>query len=332
MVGALKFRRLLPVAEVMAERMHWLVPEHLLGGAVVSVPAAPARRRRRGFDPAGELAAALASRLGTEPVACLARRGSGHQVGRRRAERIGHPPQIEPIAESPRSVLLIDDVLTTGATLTACAAALRERRREASRRADLHPAGVGGRFRSGVRDGRAPRRGGRPSCVPGVSWRPGQAVAATRRPGREGVRGKVRGSARSPFFRHGSTSGLGAAALDRRLCTPEPAGEPGDESVTSHDSSSGTRVRGGLLRSPALATKCQPLPHTRPSRPRPQPARAVAETAASLSASRQLRRPILGPAHTRLLSRPQKTRVGSAAAGDSQFAPSGAPPRPRRGG
>ncbi len=125
LVGALKFRRLLPVAEVMAERMHWLVPGHLLGGAVVSVPAAPARHRRRGFDPAGELAAALAIRLGTEPVTCLARRGSGHQVGRRRAERIGHPPRIEPIAESPRSVLLIDDVLTTGATLTASAAALR---------------------------------------------------------------------------------------------------------------------------------------------------------------------------------------------------------------
>ncbi|HVW48734.1 MAG TPA: phosphoribosyltransferase family protein [Solirubrobacterales bacterium] len=125
LVGALKFRRLLPVAEVMAERMHRLVPAHLLGGTIVSVPAAPARRRRRGFDPAGELATALAARLGTEPVACLARRGSGHQVGRRRADRIGHPPRIEPIADSPRSVLLIDDVLTTGATLTACAAALR---------------------------------------------------------------------------------------------------------------------------------------------------------------------------------------------------------------
>ncbi|HEX3361422.1 MAG TPA: phosphoribosyltransferase family protein [Solirubrobacterales bacterium] len=125
LVGALKFRRLLPAAEVMAERMHWLAPGLLLGGAVVSVPPARARQRRRGFDPAGELAAALAVRLGSEPVTCLARRGSGHQVGRRRAERIGHPPRIEPISESPRSVLLIDDVLTTGATLTACAAALR---------------------------------------------------------------------------------------------------------------------------------------------------------------------------------------------------------------
>jgi predicted amidophosphoribosyltransferase len=125
LVGALKFRRLLPAAELMAERMHWLVPGHLLGGAVVSVPATPARMRRRGFDPAGELGAALAIRLGAEPVVCLARRGSGHQVGKRRAERIRHPPRIEAIAEAPRSVLLVDDVLTTGATLTACAAALR---------------------------------------------------------------------------------------------------------------------------------------------------------------------------------------------------------------
>jgi predicted amidophosphoribosyltransferase len=125
LVGALKFRRLLPVAEVMADRIHWLAPGHLLGGAVVAVPPAPSRLRRRGFDPAGELAGALATRLGTDPVACLARRGSGHQVGKRRAERVGHPPRIEAIAESPRSVLLIDDVLTTGATLTACATALR---------------------------------------------------------------------------------------------------------------------------------------------------------------------------------------------------------------
>lgn len=125
LVSALKFRRLLPVAEVMAERIEWLVPAHLLGGAVVAVPPARARRRRRGFDPAGELAAALAPKLDAELVPCLARRGSGHQVGRRRAERIRHPPRIEAVAPAPRSVLLVDDVLTTGATLTACAEALR---------------------------------------------------------------------------------------------------------------------------------------------------------------------------------------------------------------
>ncbi len=125
LVAALKFRRLLPVAELMADRLHWLAPGHLLGGAVVPVPPAPPRLRRRGFDPAGELAGALAARLGAEPERCLARRGSGHQVGRTRAERISRAPRIEAVGEAPRSVLLVDDVLTTGATLTSCAAALR---------------------------------------------------------------------------------------------------------------------------------------------------------------------------------------------------------------
>jgi predicted amidophosphoribosyltransferase len=125
LVAALKFRRLLPVAGLMAERIHWLAPAHMLSGAVVAVPPAPARLRRRGFDPAGELGAALAERLQAPLEQCLVRRGGRRQVGRSRAERVGHPPRIHALGEVPRSVLLVDDVLTTGATLTACAKALR---------------------------------------------------------------------------------------------------------------------------------------------------------------------------------------------------------------
>ena len=126
LVAALKFRRLLPVAELIADRIHWLAPAALLSGTVVPVPTARLRSAIRGFDPAAELAAALAQRTELPISACLTRRGGGRQVGRRRADRIGHPPRIQASGEAPRSVLLIDDVLTTGATLTACAQALRQ--------------------------------------------------------------------------------------------------------------------------------------------------------------------------------------------------------------
>lgn len=125
LVAALKFRRLLPVAELMADRIHWHAPAHLLSGAIVPVPPARARLRRRGFDPAGELAGALAERLGSPLEPCLERRGGRRQVGRRRAQRLGQPPRIHATGTAPRSVLLVDDVLTTGATLSACAQALR---------------------------------------------------------------------------------------------------------------------------------------------------------------------------------------------------------------
>jgi predicted amidophosphoribosyltransferase len=125
LVVALKFRRLLPVAELMAERIHWLAPSALLSGAIVPVPTARLRSVSRGFDPAAEIATALAARTGLRLHPCLTRTGGGRQLGRRRADRVGHPPRIQPRGEVPRSVLLIDDVLTTGATLSACARALR---------------------------------------------------------------------------------------------------------------------------------------------------------------------------------------------------------------
>jgi predicted amidophosphoribosyltransferase len=92
---------------------------------VTWVPTTPARRRYRGFDHAELLARATAARLWL-PVHGLLRRSPGPpQTGRARSERRSGPRFTSRLATSPASVLLIDDVSTTGASLSAAASTLR---------------------------------------------------------------------------------------------------------------------------------------------------------------------------------------------------------------
>ena len=121
----LKYGRRLALAEVAARAMLGARTSGLAGGILVPVPAAPWRRRWRGFDPAEEIALALARIGGLPYLACLRRGGGPRQVGRPRSDRLADPPRIWLDGSAPIHAVLVDDVHTTGATLAACAAALR---------------------------------------------------------------------------------------------------------------------------------------------------------------------------------------------------------------
>jgi len=129
LVGALKFHGRLPAAGLMAAQLAATAPPGLLDGAtLVPVPAHRARRRARGFDHADRLARALARRSGL-PLAHPLRRTGSHarQVGAGRSARLAAAHATVGLCRAPPgTVALVDDVHTTGATLEACARALRD--------------------------------------------------------------------------------------------------------------------------------------------------------------------------------------------------------------
>ena len=129
LIRALKFRGALGLADAMAAQMVANAPPGLLEPAppaarctLVPVPLHPRRLRSRGYNQAAAIAEALGRRTRLPVLPCLVRSGpSITQVGRDRAERKAGPAgAIHAEGRPPEKVLLVDDVVTTGATLGAC--------------------------------------------------------------------------------------------------------------------------------------------------------------------------------------------------------------------
>ena len=126
-VRRLKFGRAAALAGHMAASIAATAPEGFLANPLVPVPSPARRRRMRGFCHAALLAEALGRRTGLPVLDLLERAGgTARQVGRARSQRLRTPPCFSVVSRSIGPVVLVDDVVTTGATLSACASALRE--------------------------------------------------------------------------------------------------------------------------------------------------------------------------------------------------------------
>jgi ComF family protein len=130
LIHALKYEGRTSVAGDLAARALPALPPACLGGveAIVPVPLSAVRRRERGFNQSELLARHISLLVGVPGVRALARvPGGGAQAGSDRVSRLSLRSGVfvSTGGRVPGSALLVDDVLTTGATMAAAAHALR---------------------------------------------------------------------------------------------------------------------------------------------------------------------------------------------------------------
>jgi competence protein ComFC len=113
--------------EILRDTVHYQGIE-----VVVPVPLHPRKQHERGYNQSEPFARGLAAamQISCEPDALLRRTYAASQTAKSRQDRMENVLQAFSLREGRlagcRSVLLVDDVLTTGATLEACSHAILE--------------------------------------------------------------------------------------------------------------------------------------------------------------------------------------------------------------
>ncbi|WP_265922153.1 ComF family protein [Cupriavidus nantongensis] len=139
LVLALKFGHALPLAAWLAARLAeglpgaWAAARHAAPDLIVPVPLSPQRLAARGFNQAWEIARPLARRLGlrADPVLLQRQRDTGSQraldLAARQVNLRGAFAPTRATRLDGLHVALVDDVMTSGATLHEAAAVLKAR-------------------------------------------------------------------------------------------------------------------------------------------------------------------------------------------------------------
>ena len=94
------------------------------------VPVSARRRLERGFDQVELMALALGEQLGRPPVQCLKKirhtraQSTLRDISQRRANVLGAYQAVHPEQIAGKRILLLDDIITTGASVSECAKVL----------------------------------------------------------------------------------------------------------------------------------------------------------------------------------------------------------------
>lgn len=130
LIHLFKYARVRPLGKVLGAYLGAALPREERFDMVVPMPLYWVRRWRRGFNQSDVLARAVARRSGIPVVRAVRRarstapQASLSRAGRRRNVQGAFAPRRGVDVRGLR-ILLVDDVLTTGATANACAGALK---------------------------------------------------------------------------------------------------------------------------------------------------------------------------------------------------------------